>query len=390
MSIGKQIAAVGILAVAGLVTRFDPGVAAGAGALPAHGRAGVKLPRIRLAEGVYSPEDLWCWFGAFLPGPRTRIVYAGIAGPAIWPIHSNLPIAHRLAYPRSWRRRDIGIPAACSTADGKILAGVVWHGSSPRIGIWNLKSKLPVRRLNVGSIGQVISMAFSPNGRKLVVGASLYPSKCRAFVIATHSWRVENRLSLPAALSRKIIHRISGLTFGPGGSVLAVTGRWFCRWQLPSGRLVLATAVERKDRGRWRSPLILLHHGRWAVTTDTTTARLRWIDTATGKVIRRDKIHFPGKPKYWKRHGIWGIAQLDSGKYIACAAMRDLDDLMRGRVLIVNSRTGDVVAAPRVAMGCFWGIAATRKGRALATFGFLGVRDWNLPRRFWKAAARKK
>ncbi len=349
------------------------------------------LLNIRLKAGFYSMGDQWCWFATFLRGPTRRILYVGASGPAICRIHDSLPVPHMLVCPPSWRRPDLGFPAAASTGDGKTLAALVWKQTgtrraeyfSPRIGIWNLKTGQPVRRLRIRYIGAVSSMAFSAGGRKLAVGGRLYPSKCSVFVIAMKTGTVENRLMLPVPLSRKIVGRVSGLVFGPGGSVLAIIGRWFCRWQLPSGRLAYAVKAERHDRVRILRPLVLLPGGRYAISADMDRARLRWFSTATGKVVRRVRLHFPGALGYLRHHGIWGIATLDQGKYLTCAVSRDFDILMRGRVVVINPKTGNVLAASRVATGCFWGIAAARDGRRLATFGFLGVRLWDLPRMFW-------
>lgn len=282
--------------------------------------------------------DQWCWFGTFLRGPTRRVLYVGAGGPAIWPIDDSLPIPHMLVCPPSQRRPDVGFRAAASTGDGKTLAALVWERNgagraayfSRRIGIWNLKTGQAVRRLDIRHIGAVSSIAFSAGGRKLAIGGRLYPSKCRVFVIAMKTGAVENRLMLPAPLSRKIDDSVSGVVFGPGGSVLAVIGRWFCRWHLPGGRLAYAVEAERHTRVHRLRPLVLLPGGRYAISADMDRARLRWFSTATGKVVRRLHLHFPGVPGYWRHYGIWGIATVDQGKYLACAVTRGFDTLGTG------------------------------------------------------------
>ena len=351
-------------------------------------RAGRIVPqRIPLVRGCYSPNDQWSWFCAAKPGTAGTAIFIGAAGPAVWPFASFLPIPHYLGTPASWRRPNIGFRAAAMMRNGKTLAATVWkrHFSrglsvySRRIGMWDLRSGNAIRRLPIRHIGMVRSMAFSPGDRWLAIGGRLFPDDCRGFLVNATDGKMGCRLRLPAALNKEIKHRPSGMAFGPGHSLLVVMGRWLCSWQVPGGTLIYAVKTQQRNKLYGPGSLMLTGHGRRILIADNQVGRVQWRSVRNGRLIHQWHIHFPGRSGYWRRIGIMGAAVLNSGKYVVCVVQRKLDDLQRGRVLIVDAKTGYVVAASRTAMACFWGISVASGGTYLITWGDLGVRLWKVP-----------
>jgi WD40 repeat protein len=206
--------------------------------------------------------------------------------------------------------------------DGRLLAsgaGLVdyrqWRGDEHAVDrtikLWDVASGREVRTLT-GSAGEVVSLAFSPDGRWLASASGTIEFRQRG------GGAIDGIVRLWDAGSGRLVRELRGpggpgtVAFSPNGQWLAVSGVAIQLREMPGGRLVgvlrpprpvqTTGRVQFSADGRW----VFAGCGEgalcvWSVATRTLVASLVPITTGADWLTVTPDGLFDGSPRGWKR-----------------------------------------------------------------------------------------
>jgi WD40 repeat protein len=182
------------------------------------------------------------------------------------------------------------INAIAFSPDGRLLASGAgledyrhWQGDGhavdPTIKLWDVVSGREIRTLT-GSAGEVVSLAFSPDGRWLVSASGTIEFRERG------GGAVDPMIRLWDVTTGRVVRALrgpggaGGVAFSPDGHWLAVGGSVIQLWEMPRGRLAGVLRPPRPVHGTGRVQFTA--DGRWVLAGCGQGALCLWsVETRT-------------------------------------------------------------------------------------------------------------
>ncbi|HTF56618.1 MAG TPA: WD40 repeat domain-containing protein [Planctomycetota bacterium] len=198
--------------------------------------------------------------------------------------------------------------------------GLRGAGSGAPAVIWDLETGEPARRFPIDP-GSYISIAFSPDGRQVLIGSN--SQKLRLFDALTGD-SIREFDGNPG--------RVDSIAFTPDGRLAASgseSGEPVQLWDVSTGQSIRSFQVPQAAQGSWGSALALSPDGSFLYTRGTQGELIVW-DVATGKLLKT----YPGH-----LNGVSSISLSAGGRLIATGSHDSTVILRRpGRIFESKSR----------------------------------------------------